>query len=140
MERKDSSHNNELIVLPKDKRNIIVYTEADNRLVLVLEEKLKLAQTIEEYKEIWGFLNEIKKDILTLHFDTQQKQVSLEKQKTDMFLYKANKGATLTIGVGLFVSSFFVFEVNPVLGGLFFGTGLGALGIGTFSLKSLINK
>lgn len=140
MEQSNNNDNNKLVVLPKNKTNIIVYTEADNRLVSVLEEKLKQAKTIEEYKEIWTFLSEVKKDTLTLHFDTQQRQVSLEKQKTDLILYKANKGTTLTIGVGLFISSFFVFPVNPVLGGIFFGTGLGALGIGTFSLKSLLNK
>jgi len=140
MEQPNNNNNNKLLVLPKDKGNIVVYTEADNRLVSVLEEKLKQANTIEEYKEIWGFLSEIKKDTLTLHFDTQQKQVTLDKQRTDLVLYKANKGTTLAIGIGLFISSFFVFPVNPILGGVFFGTGLGALGIGTFSLKSLINK
>lgn len=140
MEQSNNIDSNKLIVLPKDKGNIVVYTEADNRLVSVLEEKLKQAKTIEEYKEIWGFLSDIKKDTLTLHFDTQQRQVALNKQKTDLVLYKANKGTTLIIGVGLFISSFFVFPVNPILGGVFFGTGLGALGIGTFSLKSLINK
>lgn len=140
MEQPNNNDNNKLIVLPKNKSNIVVYTEADNRLVSVLEDKLKQAKTIEEYKEIWGFLNEIKKDTLTLHFDTQKRQVVLEKQKTDLVLYKANKGTTLAIGVGLFISSFFVFPINPILGGVFFGTGLGALGIGTFSLKSLLNK
>jgi|GEM_PF-7109780 len=140
MEQPNSNKNNKLIVLPKSKRNIVVYTEADNRLIAVLEEKLKEVKTVEEYKEIWNFLSDVKKDTLNIHFDTQEKQVSLSKQKTDLVLYKANKGTSFTIGIGLFISSFFVFPINPVLGGVFFGTGLGALGITTFSLKSLLKK
>lgn len=131
---------NKLILLEKGKQGVAIYTEADNKLIIALEERLQKAKNIKEYREIWKFLSEVKKDSLKLHYDTQQQQLLLNKQKTDLVLYKTNKGLTLLIGLGLFVSSFFIFQLNPMIGGIFFGTGLGALGIGTFSLKSIINK
>jgi hypothetical protein len=118
----------------------IALSGANEMLISVLEERLKNCTTIDESKEIYMFLCEIRKDSLFFHFDTQTQAVDLKKRKADLLFYRIHKTIAIIIGLGLFSSSFFVYQYNPFAGGIFFGTGLGALGIGTLSLKSIINK
>ena len=114
------------------------YTQADKRILDVLEERLKNCETLEQYQQTWNLLNAMKNDSLKLHFDAQNYALDVNRKKSDLFFYNIHKTLGLTIGVGLFVASFFFLMSSPILGGIFFTTGLGALGIATYSFKSLV--
>src|SRR5207247_5457987 len=68
----------------------------------------------------------VKQDITKQRSEEQQQQINFDRQKTDLVFYKISKGISLTIGFGLFISSFFVYSIDAFIGGTFFGTGLGA--------------
>lgn len=110
----------------------------DDKLVQMLDARLATVTSIEEYQKVADIILDIRKKKELQDIELNLKALECRKVSTELFFLKLQRIITTTIGIGLFGASFFVFPVNALLGGIFFGTGLGALGIAIVSLKSVV--
>lgn len=117
---------------------VLTVSVLDQRLVQLLDEKLTTVATIEDYQKVSDIILDIRKKSELQDVELKLKQLEVKKATTELFFLRLQRIITTTIGVGLFAASFFVFPTNGLLGGIFFGTGLGALGIAIVSLKSVL--
>ncbi len=128
-----------IIIEPKETKQTSLYQEVDDGILLFLKKRLDNCDSLTEVKKISDLISIHRGKYVQDRIKIEEAALKIKEKKSNLFFKKIRNIITITIGVGLFASSFFLFSIYPIIAGIFFSTGLGALGLKAISNKLFSN-
>lgn len=133
----DTPSHNQVSVTEKD----VSATNNVEIILKIIHTQIDQSKDLNYISERWDLVARIRKEAADLAYQEKMQALEVEKEKINVRFNKIYRIISLVIGTGLFISSFFVYKYYaPIVGGVFFGTGLAALRVRTISTKFFLRS